>query len=64
MMTFRRSQCPFTDGIIFHKLNTKLKLVTALFLYLSGCVSSGYQPTYIISDTSNEEMTTCNEENR
>ncbi|HEY2810050.1 MAG TPA: hypothetical protein VGJ00_01465 [Rhabdochlamydiaceae bacterium] len=49
---------------VFRKFRLPFKLVTALFLYLSGCVSSGYQPTYIISDKSNEEMTTCNEESR
>lgn len=30
-------------------------LPVVLFLYLSGCVDSGYNPSYIISDKSHEE---------
>ncbi len=37
-------------------------LVAFLFLFLSGCVDSGYHPSYIISDKTHEEKSNQSEE--
>lgn len=39
-------------------------LLAAFLLFLSGCVDSGYHPSYIISDKSHEEIANSEEGSR
>jgi len=39
-------------------------LTAVLLLFLSGCVNSGYHPSYIISDKTHEEKSSLDEGSR